>query len=123
MNPMFRFLIGRLALLVPTFLGVTIVAFGFIRLLPGDPVLLLAGERGITEERYNQLMEQFGFSTGRSGSSIWDYLTGAAAGRSRHLHRHQEAGLVTEFFTLFPATLELSLCAIILAVAIGIPAG
>jgi hypothetical protein len=91
MNPMFRFLIGRLALLVPTFLGVTIVAFGFIRLLPGDPVLLLAGERGITEERYNQLMEQFGFSR-----PIWeqyfDYLVGLLQGDLGILHRHQEAG-------------------------------
>jgi len=43
---MFRFLLGKLAYLLPTFIGITIVAFGFVRVLPGDPVLLMAGERG-----------------------------------------------------------------------------
>ncbi|HSM39497.1 MAG TPA: peptide ABC transporter permease, partial [Afifellaceae bacterium] len=42
---MLKYLLRRLGLLIPTFLGVSVVAFGFIRLLPGDPVLLLAGER------------------------------------------------------------------------------
>ncbi len=40
---MIRFLLGKLAYLIPTFLGITIVAFGFVRLLPGDPVLLPGG--------------------------------------------------------------------------------
>ena len=42
---MFRFLLGRLAVLIPTFIGVSIIAFSFIRLLPGDPVMLMSGER------------------------------------------------------------------------------
>ena len=37
---MFRFIFGKLAYLLPTFIGITIVAFGFVRVLPGDPVLL-----------------------------------------------------------------------------------
>ena len=43
---MIRFLLTKIGLLIPTFLGVTLVAFAFIRLLPGDPVELMAGERG-----------------------------------------------------------------------------
>ena len=39
---MFAFLIHRLAILVPIFLGVTLVAFSFVRILPGDPVETLA---------------------------------------------------------------------------------
>ena len=42
---MFGFLLRRLAVLIPTFIGVSIIAFSFIRLLPGDPVALLSGER------------------------------------------------------------------------------
>ena len=42
---MLRFFLARLAVLIPTFLGVSIIAFSFIRLLPGDPVMLLSGER------------------------------------------------------------------------------
>jgi dipeptide transport system permease protein len=37
---MLRFFIGRLAVLIPTFLGVSLIAFSFIRMLPGDPVML-----------------------------------------------------------------------------------
>ncbi len=118
---MLRFLLTRFGLLIPTFLGVTIAAFGFIRLLPGDPVLLMAGERGITPERHAALMKQFGFDR-----PLWeqylDYVWNI-------LHGDLGASLVTkkpvfaDFFTLFPATLELSLCAMIFAVALGIPAG
>ena len=58
---MLRFLIARLGVLIPTFLGVTIVAFALIRLIPGDPIELLVGERGLSPERHAQLQEQFGF--------------------------------------------------------------
>ncbi|WP_417766885.1 ABC transporter permease subunit [Stappia sp.] len=118
---MIRFLFNRLLLLVPTFLGVTIVSFGFIRLLPGDPVLLLAGERGVSEERYRQLMEQFGFSR-----PIWeqylDYLGGVLTGDLGNSIVTKKP-VVTEFLALFPATVELALCAIVIAVAIGLPVG
>ena len=118
---MIRFLFNRVLLLVPTFLGVTIVSFGFIRLLPGDPVLLLAGERGVSEERYRQLMEQFGFSR-----PIWeqylDYLGGVLTGDLGNSIVTKKP-VVTEFLALFPATVELALCAIVIAVAIGLPVG
>ena len=58
---MFRFLLGKFAYLLPTFIGITIVAFGFVRVLPGDPVLLMAGERGLTAERHAELSAQLGF--------------------------------------------------------------
>ena len=35
---MLRFLLQRLATLIPTLIGITLVAFGLIRLVPGDPV-------------------------------------------------------------------------------------
>jgi dipeptide transport system permease protein len=58
---MFRFILGRLAVLIPTFIGVTIVSFAFIRLLPGDPIMLLSGERVMEPERYEALTKQFGY--------------------------------------------------------------
>ena len=39
---MIRFAFNRLGLMIPTFIGVTIIAFSFIRLLPGDPILAAA---------------------------------------------------------------------------------
>ena len=58
---MLQFIIRKVAVLVPTFLGVTVIAFGLIRLIPGDPVTLLAGERSITAERHAELMARYGF--------------------------------------------------------------
>jgi ABC-type dipeptide/oligopeptide/nickel transport system permease component len=40
---MLRFIVARLGVLIPTFIGVTIVAFKLIRLIPGDPIELLVG--------------------------------------------------------------------------------
>ena len=58
---MLRFLGARLAVLVPTFLGVTFVAFILIRLVPGDPILMMVGERGMSPERHAEMMAQYGF--------------------------------------------------------------
>lgn len=118
---MFLFLLRRLAVLIPTFLGITIVAFGFVRVLPGDPVLLMAGERGLTEERYKALLNQFGYDR-----PIWEqyfaYLGDLLSGDFGNSLVTKKP-VLTEFFALFPATVELGMCAIILAIVIGIPAG
>ncbi len=39
---MLIFILRKLGVIIPTFIGVTLIAFTFIRLLPGDPVLLMA---------------------------------------------------------------------------------
>jgi dipeptide transport system permease protein len=118
---MFGFIMRRVGMLIPTFIGVTLVAFFFIRLLPGDPILLLAGERGISAERYAELQHSFGFDKPVIIQYL-NYLMGL-------FHGEFGMSMVTrrpvwdEFFALFPATLELSFVAIIIAVLVGIPAG
>ena len=44
---MLRFILTRVSLIIPTFIGITLLAFFLIRLVPGDPIETLAGERGI----------------------------------------------------------------------------
>ena len=118
---MIRFILGRIAYLVPTLIDITIVAFGFVRVLPGDPVLLMAGERGMSPERYAQVSEQLGFDRSLPAQYL-EYVW-------RLLHGDLGTSLVTkkpvltEFLALFPATVELALCAILLAALIGVPAG
>ena len=48
---MLRFLLSRIGLIVPTFIGVTFLSFMLIRLVPGDPIEVRAGEHGIPPER------------------------------------------------------------------------
>jgi len=118
---MFRFLLKRLALTIPTFVALMFVTFMMIRLVPGDPVEVRRGERGISPERHAELLHQMGLD-----QPVWkqfaDYMWGL-------LHGDFGVSIITknpilhEFIQLFPATLELSICAILLAVAIGVPAG
>ncbi|MBO6816251.1 MAG: ABC transporter permease subunit [Rhizobiaceae bacterium] len=118
---MFQFLLKKIGLLIPTFIGITIIAFSFVRVLPGDPVLLMAGERGLTEDRYNALLKEFGYDR-----PIWqqylDYLGNLLTGDFGNSLVSKQP-VLEEFAARFPATLELSLCAMIIALAIGIPAG
>jgi dipeptide transport system permease protein len=118
---MLRFLLTRLLLLVPTFIGITIAAFSFIRLLPGDPILVMAGERSVAPERHAELMRQFGFDR-----PLWQqYLEYFGNALSGDLGRSlvTKRPVFDEFMTLFPATLELSICAMLFAIILGIPAG
>ena len=118
---MLRFIVARLAVLIPTFLGVTIVAFALIRLIPGDPIELLVGERGITPERHAVLMAQLGLD-----KPLWQQYAGYLGGLAQgDLGRSisSRVPVLSEFLTRFPATVELSVCALTLAVLIGLPAG
>lgn len=118
---MLRYFFGKIFYLIPTFFGITLVAFGFVRLLPGDPVLLLAGERGLTPERHAELLAALGLDKPlwrQYLDYVWDLLHGDFG-----ISFSSKIPVISEFLELFPATLELGLCAIILATLIGIPAG
>lgn len=118
---MIQFVLKRLGTTIPTFIGVSIITFLFIRLIPGDPILLMAGERGMSDERHAKLLAQFGYDQ-PLWQQYWDYLSGMLRGDLGISFRTKRP-VWDEFFALFPATLELSLCAIIFAVFIGIPSG
>jgi len=118
---MIRFLLGKLALLIPTFLGVTVAAFAFIRLLPGDAILLLAGERDVTPERRALLEAQFGYDR-----PLWEqYATflGDVLQGDLGVSIVTKTPILQEFLDRFPATVELSFCAMVFAVLLGLPAG
>ncbi len=118
---MFSFIAKRLGLVVPTFLGITLLVFSLIRLLPGDPVEALSGERGMTTERYERLIHEFGLDRPLPVQYA-DYLWKAVHGDLGFSTITHEP-VFKEFITLFPATIELSICAMLLALVIGLPAG
>jgi dipeptide transport system permease protein len=118
---MIGFLVRRIAVLIPTFIGVSIIAFLFIRLLPGDPVALMSGERVMSPERHAQISAALGMDRPMIVQYL-DYLGGVLRGDLGN-SLVSKTPVFTQFKALFPATVELSLCAILLAIAIGIPAG
>ena len=118
---MFGFLLRRVALIVPTFFGVTLLAFALIRLIPGDPVENLSGERGMDPERRLRLLHQFGLDQPLY-TQYFDYIGNVLRGDlGTSLTTHEP--VLTEFLTLFPATFELAFFALIFAICVGLPAG
>ena len=118
---MIKFILTRIGLIIPTFIGVTLVTFMLIRLVPGDPIELLVGERGIDPERHAELRADLGLDKPmleQYGIYIKNLLHGDF-GKSIVT----KTPVIEEFLTLFPATIELSLCAMMLAISIGIPIG
>lgn len=118
---MLQFLTRRFLLVLPAFFGVTILTFVLIHLIPGDPVLMMAGERGMSPERHAQFRAQMGLDKPLPVQYL-HYVGGVVQG---DLGRSivSKRPVTEEFFTLFPATVELSLCAITFAILLGIPAG
>ena len=58
-----KLLLHRLLFVIPTFIGIVALTFFLIRLAPGDPILLMAGEHGVSPERYAELQQQLGFDS------------------------------------------------------------
>jgi dipeptide transport system permease protein len=118
---MLRFIATRVSLIVPTFFGITLLTFLLVRLIPGDPIEALAGERGIDPVRHEQLRHEYGFDR--------PVLVQYAIYIARVLHGDlgisavTHAPVIKEFGALFPATVELASCAMIFAIVLGLPAG
>src|SRR5215218_2045329 len=118
---MLRFILTRLSLVIPTFFGMTLLAFFLIRLVPGDPIETMAGERGIDAARHAKLIQEYGFDKPvlvQYGIYIARVLQGDL-GKSIIT----QTPVIREFAAVFPATIELALCAIVFALVLGIPAG
>ncbi|WP_414472233.1 ABC transporter permease subunit [Microvirga sp. M2] len=118
---MLRFILTRVSLIIPTFLGITLLAFFLIRLVPGDPIETLAGERGIDPARHEQLLKEYGLDK-PVFVQYGIYLSHVLQGDLGKSMITQEP-VLSEFKALFPATVELALCAILFALIIGLPAG
>jgi len=96
-------------------------SFFLIRLVPGDPIETLAGERGIDPARHEQLLKEYGLDK-PIFVQYGIYLSRVLQGDLGKSMITQEP-VLNEFKALFPATIELALCAILFALIIGLPAG
>ncbi len=118
---MFQFILKRLGTVVPTFIGITLLTFTLIHMIPGDPIEIMAGERGISPERHAQLMAEHGLD-----QPIWkqyfNYVGGVLQGDLGNSLITKKP-VLDEFFELFPATVELAFLAAIFAIVVGLPAG
>ena len=118
---MLRFLLTRASLVIPTFAGITLLAFVLVHAVPGDPIQVLAGEHAISQERHDELLKSYGLDRPLPIQYLRyvGHVLDGDLGRSLITH----APVLDEFAQLFPATIELSLAAMLFAVVLGLPAG
>ena len=119
---MLRYTVRRLLQLVAVLAVLSLLLFAWLRALPGGPVSALLGERATEESRRN-LRAQLGLDEpifvqylkflGRALSGDFGISTGVQTGDSA----------VEIFLQRFPATIELAVIALAIAVAVGIPLG
>ena len=118
---MFRYIIRRVLQFIPVFLGVTLLLFLLTRVIPGDPIAMLSGQRVQNPVILAQMRHAYGFDL-PIWQQFWNYLTAIfrgdfgtsiATGRS-----------VRDIFVeKYPYTLQLAIAAIIVEIIVGLGAG
>ncbi len=115
-----KFILRRLLLLIPIMLGLTVLVFLFIRLLPGDPAGAILGERA-TPEAVERVRTALGLDRPLI-EQYWEYVSGLVRldlGTSFITNRD----VTDDFLQRFPATVELTAAAMVFALSLGIPLG
>ncbi|MCA9753730.1 MAG: ABC transporter permease, partial [Gemmatimonadetes bacterium] len=117
---MLGYVVRRIAWLAPTLFGVSLVTFFFVHWMPGDPAEILAGEHAsptlIAEIRHELRLDR------PLPEQYVRYLGDVARGDlGRSAKTHEDVR--DEIRRYFPATAELALAAMTIAIAIGVPAG
>jgi ABC-type dipeptide/oligopeptide/nickel transport system permease component len=114
------FLIKRVILTIPVLLGVLLLTFGIIKFTPGDPVLLMLGQRA-TEARVTELREQL-----RLDDPVliqFGRYTLKAMKGDLGVSIRSQTPVIDEILLRLPSTVELTVYALVFAIAFGIPAG
>ncbi len=117
---MVSFILRRLLEAVPVLIGVSIVVFLFLRLIPGDPAIALLGERA-SEQNVQRLREQMGLNQPLH-VQYWRFVRGLAQGDVGRSIRTTRP-VMAEAGSRFPATVELTAAALTLALLTGVGAG
>lgn len=117
---MSKYIVRRLLGAIPVLFGLSIVLFAFVHLLPGDPATAILGQHA-TPQRVAAMREYLGLD-----QPLWQQYLGYVAGLFRgdfgsSVINNQP--LLRELLVRFPATIELTLAAMVFAVGIGIPLG
>ncbi len=117
---MARYLLRRVLLLVPVVIGISVVVFGLSHLIPGDPVLVLLGQEATPAEA-TRLRALLGLDQPLPVQYV-KWLARAVQGDlGRTLFGGQQVGDLLK--SAVPATLELSVAALLISLVIALPLG
>jgi len=116
-----RYIVRRLLLLIPILIGVSLLIFFWIRALPGSPAESLLGERA-TPALVQAYRQKYGLDK-PIVEQYFTYLKTTAVDRDLGVSVASHRKVWSEIRLKFPATIELSVAAMIFAVVFGIPLG
>ncbi len=116
-----KFFLKKFLDILPTLLGIALICFFIIRLIPGDPVLNLVGERGIDPVRYAEMKHNLGLDLPIT-LQFWFFVKNAFQG-NLGTSIVSNNSVWSEFIERFPATFELGMFSLFFATIIGIPLG
>ncbi|MET3698752.1 peptide/nickel transport system permease protein [Bacillus oleivorans] len=117
---MFAYTIRRLLQLVPVLFGLLFIVFMMIRAIPGDPAQLILGQAA-TKEAIDAMREQLGLNEPWY-TQFFIYVAGLFSGDLGTSIR-TNSPITEEIWPFLAATFELSFCAMLIAVVIGVNAG
>jgi len=117
---MLAYVVRRLLLLVPVLVGVSVVSFALLQLVPGDPALILAGEEA-TEEVLTRIRQEYGLNRPLPVQFL-AYLRHAVVG-DLGVSIQSRQPVWTLLKQRFPFTLKLAFLAILVSAILGVVAG
>lgn len=117
---MITFLIKRLVQMIPVLIGVTLVVFLIMQMVPGDPAVLLAGE-GASKETIEEIRTQLGLNQPLY-IQYFDYLTNIFKGDLGVSIKNNKP-VLDEILVRLPITMELALFSILITIVLGMAAG
>ncbi len=115
-----RYVIRRSLTIIPVLLGVSVLVFGFVHLIPGDPATTMLGERA-TPERVAEVRARLGLD--RPIFEQYLIYVGKVLHGDLGVSIVRGDPVLIDILRRFPATVELAASAIVLAVVFGIPVG
>ena len=117
---MFEYFLKRLVWTIPTLLGVSLLVFSIIHITPGDPALIMLGEHANKEA-----VEQIRKDLGLDKPLVQQYLLFISRAIKGDFGKSIISGqdVIIEFKDRFPATVELTLVSIFIAILLGLIAG
>lgn len=115
-----QYIIRRLLIMLPVILGISLIIFTIVRVIPGDPAYILAGPHA-TKEQMDQIRAQLGLDK-HPVTQYFIFLKNLFQG---DLGTSTRTGLpvIKEIMTRFPNTLLLALASILLATVFGVTIG
>ncbi len=118
---MTAYIAHRLLHAIPVLIGISVLSFLMLHLIPGDPVSVFAGDKPLTPERAAELRHQYGLDRPLM-IQYWDYASHAIRGDLGVALRSQRP-VLDSILEVLPGTIQLTLSALALAATLGISMG